>query len=111
VLRAACAVYDCGNLCTPDTVLNKTEQLTPGEILAIQDHVHRTIQVLRRLELPQELEDVRSIAAQHHERFDGSGYPMGLRGEAILFEARILSAVDVMDAIMSERPHRESIPV
>lgn len=80
VLRGAAAVYDCGTLVTPDVVLHKPGPLTVAEILAIQHHVQRTLEILRRIDLPPELDDVRVIAAQHHERFDGSGYPLGLRG-------------------------------
>ena len=110
VLRGASAVYDCGNLVTPDLLLLKSEPLTAGEILAIQHHVHRTLEILRRIQLPPELDDVRVVAAQHHERHNGTGYPLGLRGEAILLEARILAVADVMDAMMSERPHRPALP-
>ena len=110
LLRGASAVYDCGTLTTPDVLLHKPEPLTAGEILAIQHHVHRTLEILRRIQLPPELDDVRAIAAQHHERYDGTGYPLGLRGEAILLEARILAVADVMDAMMSERPHRPALP-
>ncbi len=110
VLRGAAAVYDSGNLITPDEVLNKSEPLDVGEILAVQQHVQRTLEILRRIELPSELDDVRVIAAQHHERVDGSGYPLGLRGDAILIESRILIVVDVLDAMMSERPYRPALP-
>ena len=110
VMRGAAAVYDCGNLVTSDLLLHKPGPLTAGEILAIQDHVQRTVEILRRIDLPVQLEDVRLIAAQHHERFDGSGYPLGVRGEAILPEARVLAVVDVLCAMMSERPHRPPLP-
>ena len=110
VLRGAAAVYDCGTLVTPDLVLHKPGPLSAAEILAIQQHVQRTLEILRRIDLPPELDDVRVIAAQHHERFDGSGYPLGLRGGAIIREARILAVADVLDAMMSERPYRPPFP-
>lgn len=81
-----------------------------ADSLAIQHHVQRTLEILRRIDLPPELDDVRVIAAQHHERSDGSGYPFGLRGGAIIREARILAVADVLDAMMSERSYRPPFP-
>jgi|SRR5882672_8386761 len=104
-LRIAGIVHDVGKVAVPDSVLLKTGPLTPQEILIIQrhpvegEHICSPLKSLRRV-LP--------IIRHHHERMDGSGYPDGLRGDAIPLAARILQVVDIYDALTTDRPYREA---
>jgi len=104
-LRLAGIVHDVGKVAVPDAVLLKAGPLIPQEILIIQrhpvegEHICSPLKSLRRV-LP--------IIRHHHERMDGSGYPDGLRGDAIPLAARILQVVDIYDALTTDRPYREA---
>lgn len=96
-------LHDVGKVGIPDAVLLKTDRLTPEEFALMQQHTiigERLCGDLRSLAL------VRPIVRSHHERLDGSGYPDGLRGEAIPLNAQIVGVVDTFDAITSARPYR-----
>ncbi len=110
-LRVAAAVHDYGKLSVPDAVLNKPGQLTHAEKDLIHDHVSVTRQILANFEFPAPLADVPRIACEHHERFDGSGYPNGLRTDQISIEGRVLAVADVIDAMTSERPYRPAMAI
>jgi putative two-component system response regulator len=107
-LQRAGVVHDIGKVSVPDAVLLKPGRLTEDEWKIIRQHPvvgERICAPLKsfRLVLP--------IIRHHHEKFDGSGYPDGLRGEAIPAGARILQVVDVFDALTTERPYKKALPV
>jgi putative two-component system response regulator len=106
-LRLACEFHDLGKLGVPDRILNKAEPLTPEEMEEVRKHPRAGRQILEPL-FPGSL--IRSVAAWHHERWDGEGYPDGLPGEVIPLPARIVAVADALAAMTSDRAHRPSLP-
>ncbi|BDQ38283.1 hypothetical protein SYK_26430 [Pseudodesulfovibrio nedwellii] len=100
-------LHNIGTAGVRDTVLLKTDKLTDSEYAHVKNHTILGAQMLAPIK---ELEDVAEVCLTHHERWNGSGYPHGLRGEEIPFAARLISTADVYVAIISERPHRDSMP-
>lgn len=98
------SLHDIGKIAIPDCVLLKTGPLDAAERAAINSHAVVGADLLAQLHT---LEAVRPIVRHHHERFDGAGYPDGLRGEAIPLAARITSVVDVYDALRTARPYKD----
>jgi putative nucleotidyltransferase with HDIG domain len=105
-LEAASLLHDTGKLAVPEHVLNKPGRLTPAELETMQAHVDVGADILSSIDFPY---PVVPIVRAHHENWDGSGYPRGLRGEAIPLCARILSVVDCFDALTSDRPYRAAM--
>lgn len=101
-------VHDVGKLAIPAEVLAKGGRLTPMEMEIARTHARQGYEILRKSQFSWPLAD---IVLQHHERWDGSGYPEGLRGEDILQEARIIAVADVVEAMSSRRPHRPARPI
>jgi putative two-component system response regulator len=104
-LRRGGFLHDIGMLVIPDTVLRKPGTLDPEEFELIKSHTVIGDSLCANL---RSLRAVRSIVRHHHERLDGSGYPDGLRGDAIPLLAQIISLVDVYDAVTSERPYQRA---
>jgi putative nucleotidyltransferase with HDIG domain len=102
-LEAAALLHDLGKLAVPEHILKKPGALTPAEYEQMKAHAAIGASILSRIEFPF---PVVPIVRHHHESWDGSGYPDGLRGEAIPLGARILSVVDCYDALISDRPYR-----
>ena len=102
-LRMAALIHDIGKIYVPAEILSKPGALTLTEQRLIQTHPQVGHDVLQRVDFPW---PVASIVLQHHERWDGSGFPEGLSGEEILLEARILGVADVVEAMSSHRPYR-----
>jgi len=96
-------LHDMGKLSTPDAILTKPGRLTDAEMAVIRRHPGEGDQLLRELGYP---EQIRRVVRGHHERLDGSGYPDGLRGDALDLETRILAVADVWDALVSPRVYR-----
>ena len=107
-LRRGGLVHDIGKLATPSSVLNQRKPLTPAERRLIEEH---PMQGVRILEPIQAYAPLLPMVGEHHERWDGSGYPRGLRGEEIDPLARILALADTFDAIRSDRPYRAGAPL
>lgn len=99
----AALVHDVGKLAIPVELLNKPGRLTPLEMEIARTHSRQGYEILRKSHFSWPLAE---IVLQHHERYNGSGYPDGLRGEDILIEARILGVADVVEAMSSRRPQR-----
>ncbi len=106
-------LHDIGKIGIPDSVLLKPGRLDPEERQLMETHVGKGVEVLEKLigefgleELPDSAV-MRNVVAGHHECLDGSGYPLGLKGEAIPLEARIIAVADVLDALTSHRPYKE----
>jgi putative two-component system response regulator len=104
-LRVAGIVHDVGKVAVPDSVLLKPGPLTPQEFAIMKKHPIEGEQICAPLK---SLRRVLPIIRHHHERMDGSGYPDGLRGDAIPLAARILRIVDIYDALTTDRPYREA---
>ena len=105
-LRAASMLHDIGKLAVPENILSKPGRLTPEEFDKMKIHPIVGSEILDRVEFPY---PVVPIVRSHHEKWDGSGYPDGLKRESIPIGARILSAVDCFDALASERPYRRAM--
>jgi diguanylate cyclase (GGDEF)-like protein/putative nucleotidyltransferase with HDIG domain len=105
-IRAASILHDIGKLAVPENILSKPGRLTPEEFEKMKIHPIVGSEILDRVEFPY---PVVPIVRSHHERWDGTGYPDGLKREAIPIGARILSAVDCFDALASERPYRRAL--
>jgi len=107
-LRAASMLHDIGKLAVPEQILSKPGRLTPEEFDRMKIHPIVGAEILDRVQFPY---PVVPIVLSHHEKWNGSGYPYGLKGEAIPMGARILSVVDCFDALTSERPYRRAMSV
>ncbi|MGH8239290.1 MAG: HD domain-containing phosphohydrolase, partial [Steroidobacteraceae bacterium] len=102
-LRVAALLHDIGNIAVPTTILAKPAPLTETELAIMRTHVDEGCQLLAEIDFGAPIAD---IIYQSHERYDGSGYPRGLKGEEILVEARILAIADTVEAMCSPRPYR-----
>jgi putative two-component system response regulator len=102
-LRLGGFLHDLGKIAVPDAILLKPGPLSPHERDTMTSHPVAGVELVRGLRT---LDQVRPIIRHHHERWDGSGYPDRLRGEAIPLEARIMAVVDVYDALHTERPYK-----
>jgi HD-GYP domain-containing protein (c-di-GMP phosphodiesterase class II) len=104
-LHAVARVHDVGKITVPDAVLLKAGPLDPKEYEEMKGHVEAGVRILQNISLYRESLD---ILAQHHERLDGSGYPLGLKGDEIIFPARVLAVADAYDAMTTDRPYRRA---
>ena len=104
-LRAASILYDVGEMAVPENIIMKAGPLTPDEFEKVKIHPAIGAELLERVKFPY---PVAPVVRAHHEKWDGSGYPAGLKGEAIPLGARILSVVDAFDAQLSARHHRSA---
>jgi len=108
-LRLAAPMHDVGKIGIPDAILRKPGKLTSDEIRIVQDHTVLGAKVLAGSASPV-LRMAQAIAMCHHERWDGTGYPEGLKGDQIPESARIVAIVDVYDALTHDRVYRERLP-
>jgi putative two-component system response regulator len=108
-IRMAAPMHDIGKIGVPDAILRKPASLTPEEFEVMKQHTSIGAKLLAGSNSAI-LVMAREIAMCHHERWDGSGYPAGLAGDAIPETARILAIVDVYDALTSDRPYRRAMP-
>jgi len=107
-IEAAALLHDMGKLAIPEFILNKPGRLTSNEFDVMKQHANIGADILSSIQFPY---PVVPIVRHHHEAWDGSGYPDGLKGVAIPLGARVLSVVDCFDALTSDRPYRPKLPV
>ena len=107
-LRAAALLHDIGKLAVPEYIISKPGKLTPDEFEKMKTHTVVGAEMVEQVRFPY---PVAPIVRSHHEKWDGSGYPDGLTGENIPLGARILSAVDCLDALASDRQYRRALPL
>jgi len=107
-LQAASILHDIGKLAVPDYIISKPGKLTPDEFDKMKVHTVVGAEILEQVAFPY---PVAPIVRSHHEKWDGSGYPDGLKAESIPIGARILSAVDCLDALASDRQYRRALPL
>ncbi|HZC22216.1 MAG TPA: diguanylate cyclase [Candidatus Binatia bacterium] len=107
-LHAAALLHDIGKLAVPEHIISKPGRLTPEEFEKMKIHTLVGAEILERVRFPY---PVVPIVRAHHEKWDGSGYPLGLKGAEIPVGARILSAVDYLDALASDRQYRRALPM
>ncbi|MBI3280132.1 MAG: diguanylate cyclase [Acidobacteria bacterium] len=107
-LRAASVLHDIGKLAVPEYIISKPGRLTPEEFEKMKIHPVVGAEILDRVEFPF---PVVPMVRAHHEKWNGTGYPLGLKGEEIPLGARILAAVDALDALASDRQYRRALPL
>ncbi len=107
-LKRAALLHDIGKLGVSNSILDKPGKLDPGEWAAMQMHAAHTETILSRISA---FSDLAPIAAAHHERPDGKGYPKGLKGDEIALETRMITTADIFDALTAERPYRSAMAV
>ena len=107
----AALLHDYGKIGVDDAVLKKPARLTPEEYKHIQLHPKFSFDILNKIEFPPSLADLPMMAATHHERMDGEGYPFGLRGEEIPIAGRIMAIADVYDSLTRKRHYRDPMPM
>src|SRR5207249_11208774 len=110
-LRAAALLHDYGKIAVRDRFLQKPGKLDDAEFAYMKAHAEKTGEFLAHLEFPRDMRDVPVIAAQHHEKMEGSGYPRGLPAERLLVGARIVAAADVFDALTAPRYYKPAYPL
>jgi len=103
VIARGAFMHDIGKMAIPDAILRKPGALSPEEVTIMREHCYHGFQMLRKIPFLQEASD---IVYSHQEKFDGTGYPRGLKGEEIPLGSRIFAVADTLDAITSDRPYR-----
>ena len=107
VIARGAFLHDIGKMAIPDKILRKPGKLDTEEIAIMREHCFRGYQMLKKIPF---LAEAAEIVYSHQERYDGTGYPRGLKGEEIPLGARIFSVADTLDAIRSDRPYRPAQP-
>jgi len=108
VIARGAFLHDIGKMAIPDAILRKPGALDPEEVAIMREHCYRGYQILRRIPF---LTEASEIVYAHQEKYDGTGYPRGLKGEQIPLGARIFSVADTLDAMTSNRPYRAAQPL
>lgn len=107
-LRIASCLHDVGKINIPAEILAKPRRLSAAEFALVKEHSRAGYEVLKKIDFPW---PVATFVLQHHERYDGSGYPSGLSGEEIALEARIIAVADVVESMSSHRPYRAALGI
>jgi putative nucleotidyltransferase with HDIG domain len=104
-IKLAALLHDIGKIGTPEDILHKPDKLTPAEISKVKEH---SVIGAKMVEHIKRMKDIAQWIYHHHEKYDGSGYPAGIEGDAIPLPARIISIADTFDALTSDRPYRKA---
>ncbi len=104
----AAAIHDVGKISVPSEILSRPGKLLEIEFSLVRTHAEEGYNILKKVDFPWKIPE---IVRQHHERLDGSGYPHGLKGDAILLEAKIIAVADAVEAMASHRPYRPSLGI
>jgi putative nucleotidyltransferase with HDIG domain len=108
IIERAAILHDIGKIGIDLSLLHKEEQLSPTDVCHLREHPAIGMKILDPIDF---LQDVKICIGQHHERFDGHGYPNQLEGDDLLIESRILAIADAFDAMTSDRPYRKALPI
>jgi len=108
ILKIASALHDIGKIHVPAEILNKPVGLSEYEMALVRNHTQVGYDILKSVDFPG---PVAKIVFQHHERIDGSGYPLGIKDKDIIMESRILAVADVVEAMSSRRPYRDAFSI
>ena len=107
-LKRAALLHDIGKLGVSNSILDKPAKLDDAEWVSMRNHATETETILSRISV---FKEMAPIAAAHHEKLNGKGYPKGMKGDEIAFESRILAVADIFDALTADRPYRKAMPV
>ena len=107
-LRIASILHDVGKIGVLDSILHKPTSLTEEEFNIIKQHPQKGHDILNQIK---NLDNIKPIVLHHHERYDGKGYPRGIKGENIPIEGRCLGIVDAFDAMITDRPYRKGLSI
>jgi len=111
LIRYSALLHDIGKLGIPEIVLFKNKKLTQEEYAIIKRHAALSRSILRKIHFQHHLKSIPEIAASHHEKVDGSGYPLGLKGDEIPLGGKILAVCDVFDALTSRRQYKDRMDI
>jgi putative nucleotidyltransferase with HDIG domain len=103
VIARGAFLHDIGKMAIPDAILNKPGKLDPEEVTIMREHAYRGYQILRKIPF---LNEAAEIVYSHQEKYDGTGYPRGLKGKEIPLGSRIFAVADTLDAMINDRPYR-----
>lgn len=109
LLHIAGHLHDIGKIGLPDSILKKEGRLTGAEYEVVKQHPAMGAEIVKPVASVAGLENVTGIILHHHERFDGGGYPYGLKGRKIPFGAKVIAVADTLSAMASNRPYRQAI--
>jgi len=109
LIRVAAVLHDYGKIAVPDAILCKPGSLNEEEFKIMRSHVSKTIEILSKVYFSKEMRDVPRISGMHHEKLDGTGYPLGLKDGEISQEGAILAVADILHAMMQERPYKKGL--
>jgi HD domain/GAF domain len=110
-IRVAALLHDYGKIGVPDSILKKPGRLSREEYEIVKTHAMKTRSILEEISFTGELSQIPEIAGAHHEKLDGSGYPLGLKGDEIPLGARIIAVADFFEAITAKRHYRDPLPL
>ncbi len=110
-LRVAGLLHDVGKIGTPEAILTKPGKLSDDEFAEMKQHAAHSREILSQIEFTEDYEQIAEIAAAHHEKLDGSGYPDGLAGDDLPLKARILCVADIFDALTQDRHYRKGMSI
>jgi HD-GYP domain-containing protein (c-di-GMP phosphodiesterase class II) len=110
-IRVAAMLHDYGKIGVPDAILKKPGRLTKEEYDIVKTHAMKTRDILMQINFSGSLRQVPEIAGAHHEKIDGSGYPLGLKGDQIPLGAKIIAVADFFEAITAKRHYRDPLPL